>query len=180
MPFRAQKHVVLRIKGSRFKLKDFFENFPCVISTSIALTTCQLPVVNEDIMLVVDWRGKDKVTYFTKSNSMLYWPKCISRRTSSISIELVTTSSKQSKEGASHSLVYFSTSCTVASNGTCGGSSQVMVLVSKKEAIWAKWRNRKNSFLLLFLDSSNVVQIEAGTSSGGDLGFIISYISRFC
>lgn len=89
---------------------------------------------------------KKKITHCTKCRSLSYWPKWINKRVFSKSTELVTTSSKQSKDGFSQRLVYISTRCTKASKGTCGGSSQVIVLKSRKETIWAKYRNIKDCF----------------------------------
>ena len=61
-PFRAKVRIVLRKERSGFELQDLFENLSCVVLTSISLLSCQLPVFNTIIMLVVERRGnKNKV-----------------------------------------------------------------------------------------------------------------------
>lgn len=119
------------------------KDFSCVVSTSFPLLPRQLSIVKTLCSLSTEEVLKTKITYCTKCKSLSYWPKWIDKRVFSKSIELATTSSKQSKEGFSQRLVYISTRCTKASNGTCGGSSQVIVLKSRKETTWAKQRNIK-------------------------------------
>ena len=134
-PFWAKERIVLRKERSGLELKDLFENVLCTISTSISFLPCQLSVVYIIVsMLVFNRRSsKKKITYCTNSKSLTYWPKWVVKRVFSKMIELVTTSSKQSKDGSCQRLVYISTRCIKASKCTCGGSSHVIVLKKKKK-----------------------------------------------
>ena len=121
-------------------------------------------------------RGKNNLeTYRMRFKSSLYWPKWVWRRVSPSLIEFLTTSSKHSSEGSSHMLVYISTNCTVASNGTCGGSSQVIVLMSQKKSdhMSKATCHREKCILSPFFHSSDLCQIHARNSSDG-----LVYISQ--
>lgn len=58
-PFRAKERIVLRKEGSGLELQDLFKNISSVVSTSIPLLPCQLPVVNMIVILLVDRRGSE-------------------------------------------------------------------------------------------------------------------------